>query len=212
MNPELTRILERAYRPCAGFDGPCSAMTWAPARGHIPRGFWGALDSLEEVRLVMVLAEPGFPKDGRRQTGLESALAATEQCYRYKDDTGHRNVRYIVRLCFPELSFIEAMRKVWITESVLCSIPKGSPTGKLLPEVEDHCVRTFLLPQLHLFPNAIVAAMGGKAYCRMTRCGFTDVVQYSAVYKPEGNKPRARASWKKLADRMQLSDSGPVGI
>ena len=167
MNPDLEKILQPAYNPCRGFSHPCSAMRWEPETGHIPRGFWGALGSLEEVRLVMVLAEPGYPKDGRPQTGLESAFDATGRTYKLGTDIGHSNVRYIVGLCFPDRSFVEAMRKVWITESVLCSIPKGDPTGKVPREVENHCAKTFLLPQLRLFHNPIVAAMGGKAYSRL---------------------------------------------
>ena len=213
MNPELKKILQPAYAPCQGFIRPCSAMRWEPETGHIPRGFWGAMGSLEEVRLVMVLAEPGYPHNSPAQTGIDSAFDATGGAYMFGTDIGHKNVQWIVAHCFPNKLYTDSMlNRVWITESVLCSIPHGDPTGKVSRAVENHCVRTFLLPQLDRFPNAIVAAMGGKAYSRLKRHGVANVVKCSAVYPPEGNKPRARASWLRLADRVRLADSGTEGI
>jgi hypothetical protein len=92
--PELVKILEPAYRPCAGFAGNCQGcVIWNPDPGeHVPRCYRGATDlrapsataeevrlvlrgrvhylkvvpvgRLADVKLVLVSAEPGDPYHG----------------------------------------------------------------------------------------------------------------------------------------------------
>ena len=138
MHPALKEIFEPAYR-CVGFDGTCNpSMRWAPHKGHTPRGFYGATGDLEEVVLVLVLAEPGnpSPNPGPEEcyADVASAFAFTGHCYLNAGGPGHENVRIIVRRCFPDLSLVDAIRKVWITESVLCSAP--SPGANIKAGIE----------------------------------------------------------------------------
>ena len=162
MHQKLKEILKPAYR-CVGFDGTCdSLMQWAPHLGHVPRGFYGATGDLEEVTLVLVLAEPGNPSPDPRPeecyTDVDSAFAFTGHCYLQAGGQGHKNVRRLIERCFPGLSLEGAMRKVWITESVLCSAP--FPGAKIEPRIERFCAERYLLDQLRLFPSATIAAMG----------------------------------------------------
>ena len=119
---------------------------------------------MNAAELVMVLAEPGQPNGYRPEHyhDMDTAFENTGQYYRTGTDPGHRNVRGIINRCFPGLSFQQAMHKVWITESVLCSV-KSDTLGRITAPCERYAVETYLLPQLRLFPNAIVAAMGGKS-------------------------------------------------
>src|ERR1019366_9791204 len=50
----------------ADFQCPRDAL-WNPARGIMPRSFAGALGSPDEVRLVVVLAEPSKPEGKDRE-------------------------------------------------------------------------------------------------------------------------------------------------
>ena len=100
------------------------------------------------------------------------------------------------------LSLVNAMRKVWITESVLCSNPKPRAT------IERFCAEQYLLPQLRLFPNATVAAMGSKAAKRLKR--YKDqiphrIVECGAVFPPGCNFPDTKSSWDKLAEVVTQS-------
>ena len=52
---ELLTIIEPAYAPCRNFADACSSLVWAPDKGHVPRGFLEATDTLGEVELVLVL-------------------------------------------------------------------------------------------------------------------------------------------------------------
>ena len=64
-NEELFEVLVAAYGPCRHMlthGGGCLQSRWRPAAGHVPRGFLGATGELDDVELVMVLAEPGNPK------------------------------------------------------------------------------------------------------------------------------------------------------
>ena len=49
---EFVEILQPAYR-CSSFDGACKGTaTWKPNFGYVPRGFVGALGSIDEVKPV----------------------------------------------------------------------------------------------------------------------------------------------------------------
>lgn len=64
-NEELFEVLVAAYGPCRHMlthGGGCLESRWRPAAGHVPRGFLGATGELDDVELVMLLAEPGNPK------------------------------------------------------------------------------------------------------------------------------------------------------
>ena len=159
MNADLRRILEPAYNPCGGFCGKCKGLIkpWNPAAGHVPRGFYGALGDVSEVRLVMVLAEPTTPGTDEDHThGIESAFAYAGKCYQHGDDPGHANTRSIIRKCFlgplhwTDQAWREIMRKVWITNSVLCSAM--TPAAKVAPACENHCGKLYLVKQLRLSP------------------------------------------------------------
>jgi hypothetical protein len=114
-------------------------MRWAPDEGHVPRGFCGAGGTLEEVRLVLVVAEPGDPHAGERHGAnpaaegrLDSAYAYAYECFKSGKDLFHRNVRLILNLCWPDIDFDEQMRRTWITESVLCSARTEGAPGRWL--------------------------------------------------------------------------------
>jgi hypothetical protein len=73
----LVAILTPALRPCAGFAGPCASARWAPEGGHVPRGFVGAFGTREDLKLIIVTAEPGDPRPGeRRQIDTNDLLAS----------------------------------------------------------------------------------------------------------------------------------------
>ena len=95
----------------------------------------------------MVLAEPGNPKGEEEHTGeIDSAYEFAGRCYRNERSTGHKNVMKILRDCFGNLGFKELMRRVWITESVLCSAP--SSTENIKSKCERFCAEHYLLKQL----------------------------------------------------------------
>ena len=208
MNKSLRAILKPAYDPCQGFSGVCASMRWSPESGHVPRGFYGALGDVPEVRLVMVLAEPGNPGDDEMHSGIDSVFNYAEQCYLRDGGPGHTNVRTIIRKCFPKLTLQEAMRKVWITESVLCSAE--TPAAKVDPACEQLCVSSYLLPQLRLFPNATVAAMGSKAYRRLKKY-VPDIVECGAVFPPGCNFPSTKAKWDRLISIVRSTTGGQRG-
>ena len=70
LNSSLIEILSPAYR-CPEFDGPCAGeMRWQPQAGHVPRGFAGAAGLIEDVELILLVAEPGDPRYGEaHETG-----------------------------------------------------------------------------------------------------------------------------------------------
>ncbi|EEF25629.1 conserved hypothetical protein [Ricinus communis] len=202
----LTTLLASAYAPCPGFGGACSGTArWEPAKGHVPRGFCGAGGPLDEVRLVLVCAEPGDPHpdeshgaDGAVSGQLESASQYAWRAVRDGTDKFHRNPRLILDLCWPDTDFDTQMQWTWITDSVLCSarVERGHVPVKMARE----CATRYLAPQLRLMKNAIVVVLGNKAQHRMTLAGIKGFECAGAAAPPHGNTNAARESWVRIAN------------
>lgn len=209
---QLIDILLPAFLPCESFqNGPCHAcMTWDPPHGHVPRGFRGATGTIDEIKLVLVIAEPGDPYHNQnysQPSALGKLLAA------YKDSHHHihspldlfaNRMRVILDLAFDRLigNLPAQLRLTWITESVLCS---AQAEGAGVPgEVERECSKRYLCPQVELFKNRPpgqrprFVTLGVKARRRIQKCDLQglDVRHAIAAAPPGCNHPRARKSWE----------------
>ena len=201
LNPQISKILEPAYNPCPGFSGVCFDMRWDPGAGHVPRGFRGATGRLDEIELVLIYAEPGDPQPGEKHDGLASAYEFANHSFIAGTDLFHRNVGFILDSCWPNLSLPEQLRKVWMTESVLCSAPREG--GHVRREVTSECGKRYLLKQLQLLPHALVVALGNKARDRLQSIGFSNFLAVKSVAPPGCNFRGARESWSQIADRVR---------
>ena len=205
---DLIEVLEPAYSPCPNFSGPCSALKWNPAKGYAPHGFCGGTGSLEDIRLVLVTAEPGDPGDPGDEKHYNPRLAPCDllksiSSYVYEgiknsDRVFHRNLKYILDRCWPGLSFDEQMKRTWITESVLCSAPVT--TGRV--DSEKVCADAYLRRQVELLGHAYWVAMGRKAERRL-RFSTSRFAYIPAPAPPGGNMPSARAAWDGLGEDFQ---------
>ncbi|WP_448646915.1 hypothetical protein [Pseudomonas mohnii] len=193
---ELLTIIEPAYAPCRNFADACSSLVWAPDKGHVPRGFLGATDTLGEVELVLVFAEPGDPHDAEKHETMDTSLEYTYQCMKFGTDLFHRNVRYILNLCFPEDSFDSQLRKTWMAESLLCSAPKEG--GSVKASSWRACTNCYLKPQLDLLSQAFVVALGSKAKSRLKSIGIP-FFPAGAAAPPGCNFLGVRNSWNEAA-------------
>ncbi len=198
----LLNLLEPAYGPCVNFSGACAgACMWEPARGLVPCAFGGATGTLDEVRLIIVTAEPGDPPDNTGYAGtpydmVGNSLRIFHAAMREGsfERTGrhtpfHRNMRRILDAFWPNDDLEAQLRKTWFTNAVLC--PAEVSGGKHPERVEQACAQTYLSPQLDLFPNAFVLALGAKARDRIQAAGL----RLNSV----GLHPSSRAS---NADKM----------
>ena len=150
---------------CPNF-GVCDEAVYDPVNGHVPRGFSGATARLEDVYLVMVFAEPGFPLPGESYTGDPQAdlrFLLNASYLRSGANQFHRNITAFLDSVFPFLAgdIDQQLKHVWLTESRHCSIAEEIGTIKKPDRVI--CSRTHLVEQIKLFPNAIVLLAGGKA-------------------------------------------------
>ena len=181
-------------------------MRWNPDIGHVPRGFFGACGDLAEVELVLVVAEPGDPHPGESHSGLDSAYDYAGMVLRAERDPFHRNQRKIFEMCWANSTFEQQMRKVWLTESVLCSaIEEGAGVPR---PVSRACGNHYLLAQLQLFPNALVVACGNKARDRLNDLGVSDFMPVWAVAPPGSNNRAAYESWKEIPVELARRNRG----
>ena len=207
-NEQLVSVMLDAYRPCSNFC-TCREAQWNPECGHIPRGFLGATSDPEEVELVMVFSEPGRPHDDERydrQVGerrlLHSAVQHTYRCFKSPVDPFHKNVRWFMSEVFPDRTFDEQLRRVWLTEGRLCSI--DNETGQTRDRT---CASRYLVQQIKQFPNATVVAFGGKAkeYVQSIKVAFIGAY---ALAPPGANFKPARPSWEAAIKKIQARRGG----
>jgi hypothetical protein len=208
INPELAKILAPAYLPCMEFSRSCTEMCWNPISGNVPRGFFGAYEALEDVELILVFAEPGNPHFSENHTGIESAYDYAGNCFKTGKDLFHRNVRKILSLCWPNLSFDKQMRKVWLTESVLCSARIEG--GSVSVAASKACGKRYILPQIAKLPNALIVALGRKAQRRLRAAGVSDFLPAFAAAPPGCNRHEAFESWQQISIALQFHKQEPA--
>jgi hypothetical protein len=199
--PELVKILLPAFAPCPAFLGACKDyMRWNPARGDVPRGFRGATGRVDEVKLVLICAEPGNAYDDETHEGptsldiLRSAYTRGNESLERPSDQFARNICTILNMAWLGLSSEEQMRKTWLTESVLCSAAVEGGHVPML--IEGECAGRYLLRQLALFPDARIVALGRKAQGRLARIGVPFVGAWAAA-PPGCNRREAPESWRR---------------
>ena len=185
-------------------------MRWQPEVGHIPRGLCGATSAPSDVRLVLVVAEPGDPHVNEiyHPNSLPEEMFETVCQYAYASfgtgrDQFHRNIRAILDDCWPSMSFHEQLRRTWITESVLCSA--SVECGAVPSAVVRNCVERYLDRELALFPNAVVASLGGKARNRM-KALQRRYIRAGSVAPPGCNQRKVREPWKAIVAAVHAGE------
>ena len=199
---EIIEILQAAYEPCPAFKGACNGIaTWNPGAGHVPRGFIGALGATDEVKVVILVAEPGDPHLAESYEGQDRLGQTCRNTFRVLNegtDLYHRNLRYLLDSLFPGLKLRDQLRQVWITETYLCSAPEEA--GRVPSSAENECVSRYLARQLEVFRGLPVIALGTKAYARANRIpGVRNVRKAYSVAPPGCNRRTARPSWDDAA-------------
>lgn len=200
-SPQLVRILLPAFAPCQHFGDSCAGIaTWAPENGHVPRGFIGAFGSLEEIDLVLVIAEPGDPLKGEHHdvegTDPEAVINRVAgyvfEQFETQRTQFQRNLRRILDGCWPDMPLRDQLRRTWVTESYLCSAPRES--GPVPWASAKACVQDYLAQEVDLLADRAIVACGRKAQRRLRLVGG-EYLEVGAVAPPAGNLPRVRAEW-----------------
>ncbi len=210
----LYRVLLNVLNPCPHLEGACKGvMRWEPDKGHAPRGFVGAIGSIDEVELVIVTAEPGEPLSGERQeienlTPEERVRVICQFTYDQLAGTTarardyHDNMLKILDLIWPGLSLDAKLAKAWITESVLCSAEKAGAT--VPPPIETACKTSYLDAQLRVLRGVPVLALGGKAQRRLGGTSFVSAYHPSAAHG-RTQQERALRSWTAAAEKLRAA-------
>jgi hypothetical protein len=108
------------------------------------------------------------PKRTPGQHPWNRSLATPTAAFATERTSSIVNVRMILDMCYSGRPFAAQMRVTWITDSVLCSA--RVECGGVPASASRECRRRFLEPQLALFPNALVAALGAKARDASEEC------------------------------------------
>lgn len=199
-NKELGLTLGQAYAPCEELHLRCKDMIYDPRHGQIPRGFYGAEGELDEIQLVMILMEPAM-SDGRPAHNIFDVWKVAKRAYGTEDSLGHRRMREILQKAFPGLEYPkEVMRRVWITESILCS----RPSNGIRFRNAQACITTYLVKQLDLMPDdAIIGAMGVQTYERVSKHAPKYKDRLVRCYAPFGYRGGWAENWDELIERVR---------
>ena len=205
---ELHSIMLEAYRPCAHF-GVCRGAQWNPKSGHIPRGFFGATGKLSEVELVMVFPECGQPHEGEQydpnlspEELMEAAMGHAGASFKNKQDLYHLNVRWFISELYPNLTFEEQSRRVWMTDGRLCSIDEDIGGA-----IDTNCGANYLVKQIELLPNASVIGFGKKAQLYLDALRI-EHIKAVALAPPAAKKEEARPSWENAIQTIKARKAG----
>lgn len=209
----LRDIILPALCPCPNLNSACKKYCrWEPKNGHIPRGFGGATGSIDDIRLILVTAEPGKPADGEHYDGtpaemLKSHLELFNDAIRNdlsrrgRRTPFHRGLREILNCCWPKYKddIGAQMKCTWFTNSVLCSV--GIPGGKVSVDVANSCTQTYLKRQIDALPRAYVIALGGKARDRLQRSAVR--MNGQAQHPSARPKTKPELSWESAGKAFQ---------
>ncbi|RMD87238.1 MAG: hypothetical protein D6813_13840, partial [Calditrichaeota bacterium] len=146
----------------------------------MPRGFCGGTGKLKDIKLVLILAEPSNNTQSNEQylktkpnELLDEVSKFVYNAYEKSQDEFHQNARRFLNLVWPGLNFHEQMKKTWITESVLCSVPpiegkeKGNSLADIDKEICKKCSEKYLLKQLKKMHDCCIVKVGTKAKRRI---------------------------------------------
>ncbi len=205
---ELVAIFAEAY-PCRHLCSACSQIRYDPIHGHIPRGYCGGFGRLEDIELVLILAEPGNPPPGQETYDKKSEPDAyvldiangVFGAIKSGDSAFHRNIASILNECWPQHTIEEQLKRTWITESVLCSAKIAC--AKIPRVSEQACGVQYLKKQLDLLSGRFVATLGRKAAQRIARLEIEPNFEAAAPGLPGGNTQKSRLSWKRLGKAFQ---------
>lgn len=188
---------------CNNF-GVCAEAKYDPSMGHIPRGFSGATGTLDQVLLVMVMAEPGFPLpdevySGEPEEDLKVLLSS--KYLRSGENQIHRNVLQFLNDVFPMFAgnVDELLKRVWLTESRHCSI--AHEIGNIRKRDRLICSERHLVEQVKMFPNAIVLLAGGKA--KQVKNLISNSIECGAFAPPGCNHFNVRKSHADAAEKVR---------
>jgi hypothetical protein len=196
-HPKIVEVIRNAYGPCP-FFGECPEAKWLPEKGHVPRGFLGGTGKPEDVEVVLVLAEPGHPEEGESYDAkgivplIDQVTCNSNNNQENGNTLYHRNLNWFLGELWPHTSRKEKLKKVWITESRLCSVEVE--IADALGGDKRLCAREYLVPQIELFPNATVILFGGKAQKRADKF-FSEAVNAISLAPPGCNQKKAKPSW-----------------
>ena len=168
------------------------------------------LSTLVQIELILITAEPGDPYPWQQYSYETQPMNVIDklcrEAYNYisqPPDQFHRNLRKLLDICFPNLSFYNQMKKAWITDSVLCSdITEGASVPK---DICLLCGNTYLRKQLSIMNHAKIVALGGKAAQRLKRLKINCDLKVFSIAPPGCNFKGAIESWNEIPDLLNNS-------
>lgn len=157
-------------------------MTWNFTSGYAPRTFTGNWRTPEEVRMVLIMAEPSTPYSGESysedpETWFQQAVLDQPTISVINSTKPHssRSGWFLHQCGFDPANAQETWQKVVQFNSLWLTI--DTPLGKAPEAVTDYFGRVYLSPILRFFPNATIVAAGGKAISRVhsTKIEFVEM-------------------------------------
>jgi hypothetical protein len=139
-------------------------LPWDFESGYEPRGYYGPAP--EQVRLLVLLAEPGAVTPTERQNLLP---AISHGPWIEGFDLGSQEYywrRHLGELCihiWPEGTEDHMYAHLGKSNTFWMSLRPGAQTRPVPREPLQYFLRTYLTRFLALFPDAIILAAGGKA-------------------------------------------------
>ena len=171
-----------------------------------PAWVYRAVGTVDEIELVLVVAEPGDPFHDESYNPESSPVEQIEKIGEFSfhalktTDQFNVNFRGVLADCWPGLPLYEQMRRTWKAESYLCSARREG--GSVPVASWSVCGRDYLRPQLELLADRAIVACGSNARDRIRKLGFTRFLDVPALTPPGVNQPGAREKHRKIPEYL----------
>ena len=179
--------------------------------GNRPRHIAGNLAEPDELRLILLLAEPGSSPGPEELNRNKAAWIDDVTCdglgngrfrLRYDEYAAtayEKNPHEFIEMVWPDESTPERMRKTISTNSFWM---QASMSGGTIPAGAANDFGPYLRSLVSAFPNAVVAAAGSKAADRCRRASIS-AIEMGALTPPGSNRPKVRGTWHPTALEVQ---------
>ena len=142
-----------------------------------------------------------FLVSSRRFSGAGGSVAVHDWLSRQFTFGYHSTVRWFLDRRFRGMDFDHQLRRVWITQSRLCSLDESG--GSARTSLYTRCENDYLVAQLRLLPNVPIVAFGGKAQSVLRRLQV-DVPVFEVPHpSARGTEEPKRGEWERAIAKLQ---------
>ena len=203
---ELRRLAERG------------GLRWDFHAGYAPLYLKGNWEQPSNVKLVLMLAEPGRPDDNERfstdpDKWIRQAVLSPAQCAPFRTEHQDRSFQHRIEWFLDACGFdlhnshrtwsrIVISNTFWLRVASRQGSARQAWASQAPRQAEAYFIERYLGPMLRCFPHAAIVGAGKKAHSRLSRTGVR-WIRIGALAPPGCNFPHVRERQRQVAAKLR---------